>query len=118
MLCTKQPMLAAVNSFQQIQSLERLSFRQGATDDAMCCEPGHAWADIQLVWSNCRTFNAAASPICSMAAESEKALTRKWAAAGLPGPVAAAAAPPSEPGLPKGKAKKVLPDFCSAVSCL
>ena len=72
-------------------------------DQLSTSAPGNAWSDIQLVWANCRTFNAPASPICRLCAESEEALARKWAAAGLPGPAPASAT--GEPGPRAAQAK-------------
>ena len=76
--------------------------------------PGAVWADVQLTWANCRAFNAPASPICRLCAESEAAVLRKWAAASLPVPTgvppgATASASAQEtggPSLPKAKRKK------------
>ena len=54
----------------------------------MACPAAEAvWADIQLVWANCRTFNAAASPICRLCGEAEAATLHGWAAASLPVPM-------------------------------
>lgn len=77
---------------------------------------GAVWADIQQVWTNCRLFNAAASPICKLCAESEDAMLRKWAAAGLPipgqphAPGAGALAP--TPAQPKRKKQKLDAQVC------
>lgn len=46
---------------------------------------------MELVWANCRSFNAAASPICKLCSDAESNALRKWVAADLPGPTREAA---------------------------
>ena len=40
--------------------------------------------DVDLVWSNCRSFNEADSEICDLADQAQQALRMRWQQEGLP----------------------------------
>ena len=40
--------------------------------------------DVDLIWSNCRSFNEADSEICDLADQAQQALRMRWQQEGLP----------------------------------
>jgi hypothetical protein len=42
------------------------------------------WADIQQVWTNCRTFNRPGDPVYVQGQQAEQLMAQAWASAGLP----------------------------------
>ena len=45
---------------------------------------GEVLADVDLIWSNCRSFNEPESEICDMADQAQQALRMRWQQEGLP----------------------------------
>ena len=45
---------------------------------------GEVLGDVDLIWSNCRSFNEADSDICDLADQAQQALRMRWHQEGLP----------------------------------
>lgn len=45
---------------------------------------GEVLGDVDLIWSNCRSFNEPDSEICDLADQAQQALRMRWQQEGLP----------------------------------
>lgn len=73
----------------------------------MCVPSGEVLGDVDLIWSNCRSFNEGDSDICDLADQAQQALRMRWQQEGLP---TVAPLPPSARKKQKKDGKKPMPD--------
>ena len=64
---------------------------------------GEVLGDVDLIWSNCRSFNESDSDICDLADQAQQALRMRWQQEGLP---TVAPVPPSAKRKQKKDGKK------------
>lgn len=68
---------------------------------------GEVLGDVDLIWSNCRSFNEADSDICELADQAQQALRMRWQQEGLP---TVAPLSPSARTKQKKDGKKAMPE--------
>ena len=74
---------------------------------SMIVSSGEVLGDVDLIWSNCRSFNEADSDICDLADQAQQALRMRWQQEGLP---TVAPIPPSARKKQKKDGKKTMPE--------
>lgn len=60
------------------------SIGQHSTTNLQGVHAGEVLGDVDLIWSNCRSFNEADSEICDLADQAQQALRMRWQQEGLP----------------------------------